>query len=435
MRPLLALCALSVACSACTAPEIPVRPAADAAAPPASTTTAVTGPSTGATAVATPPAGQPTSLAKSNNALAIDLYKQIRGASGNVAFSPLSIGAALAMVWAGARGETAAQMKTVLHGGGAAPAMVDAESKLAASYRDPAKKVTVRIANRLFGEKTFAFDRGFLDLTAAAGGPLQGVDFKGAAEPSRALINGWVANETNDLIKDLLAPSSLDAHTRLVVANAIYFHGNWEQPFAVKGTTPAPFNVTATSTKDVPTMYQWGRFGFVARDGVKVLQMPYQGGELAMTVVLPDAADGLDAVEKQLTPAALDGWISGLQTGMIDVALPRFKVDPPQATDLAGTLSALGMPLAFDRDKADLSGIAAPGSERLHVSKVFHKAFVNVDETGTEAAAATGVGVAEASAMPAQPAVFHADHPFVFMVRDVRSGVILFMGRVSDPAL
>jgi serpin B len=185
-------------------------------------------------------------------------------------------------------------------------------------------------------------------------------------------------------------------------------------------------------------MKQVETFKLAVTDGVKLLEMPYQGGELAMTLVLPDAIDGLDAVEKRLTQAALDGWIGALRPERVIVALPKFEIDPPEPLSLGETLKALGMPLAFDRDKANFTGIANPPrpEDRLYIGKVFHKAFVKLDEKGTEAAAATAVVMPRALGAPPsrQPPEFRADHPFLFFLRDTQSGTILFMGRVSDPA-
>ncbi len=389
--------------------------------------------------VAPSAAGELESLAASSNALAFDLYARARTTAGNLALSPISISSALTMTWAGARGETATQMQRVLHAQGEAGQAMDVAGKLLASFGAADSKVTLRVANRLFGEKTYAFRQAYLDHTAAAfGAPLEGLDFKGAAEPSRAHINAWVAKQTQDRIKDLLPAGSLDAQTRLVLTNAIYFLGDWMSPFEKDATGPAPFHATASATSNVPTMNQVEQFRFAATDSVKVLEMPYQGGEVAMTFVLPDAPTGLEAVEKRLSPATLDGWLGALQRERVVVALPKFEIDPAESLSLGDMLQALGMPIAFDRNKADFTGIADPPSpaDRLFISKVFHKAFVKLDEKGTEAAAATAVVMARAGAAPPSkpPAVFKADHPFLFLLRHVPSGAILFMGRVSDPS-
>jgi serpin B len=386
----------------------------------------------------TPPAAADASgFAKSSNALAFDLYGKARAQAGNVALSPISVASALTMTWAGAKGDTAAQMKKVLHAEADADKAMDVAGKLLASFGGEGSGVTLRVANRLFGEKTYAFNQAYLDHTRAAfGAPLEALDFKKASDPSRVHINQWVAGQTQDRIKDLIPARGVDGDTRLVLTNAIYFLGDWAYPFNKEQTRPAPFHATAADTKNVPTMNLTEQLRFVAEGGVKVLEMPYVGGQVAMDLVLPDAPDGLAAVEKQLTPEVWTKWVGALQNGRIAVALPKFEVDPAAALSLGDTLKDLGMPLAFDSARADLTGMAAPTSERLFISKVFHKAFVKVDEKGTEAAAATAVVVSRESAvMPSKPmAEFKADHPFLFVLRDVKSGAILFMGRVSDPA-
>ena len=301
--------------------------------------------------------------------------------------------------------------------------------------------MTIRVANRLFGDKAYTFEPSYLGhVKTAFGAPLEPVDFRTGAEDARAHINGWVAQQTQDRIKDLIPAGGVDKKTRLVLTNAIYFLGDWEAPFEKNATQPATFYTTKTDKKDVPTMHDLVTLRYAAVDRVKVLDLPYQTGALALTVVLPDAVDGLDAVEARLTPAAMDKWFGALALGPVKVSLPKFKIEPATSLALRPTLDAMGMPLAFEGDKADFTGIANPPNplERLHVDEVFHKAFVKVDEKGTEAAAATAVEVAAApSAVAAKPppaAEFKADHPFLFFLRDLRSGAILFMGRLSDPA-
>ena len=389
--------------------------------------------------VAPPAPGDLGGLAKSNNALAVDLYAKARAQAGNLALSPISISTALTMTWGGARGETAAQMKKVLHAEGDADKAMDVSGKLVASFGGADSKVTLRVANRLFGEKTYSFEQAYLDRTKAAfGAPLEGLDFKHAFDPSRIHINEWVAKQTQDRIKDLIPKGGVNAETRLVLTNAIYFLGDWMSPFKKESTRPAPFHATASASSDVPTMNQTAHFRFAATDGVKLLELPYEGGEVAMLFALPDAPAGLDAVEKRLSTEAIDKWVSALQHENVIVALPKFEINPAQSLALGDTLKALGMPLAFDPAKADFTLIANPPSpaDRLYISQVFHKAFVKLDEKGTEAAAATAVVMARAgAAAPSKPpSEFKADHPFLFFLRHVRSGAILFMGRVSDPA-
>jgi serpin B len=446
MRSIALMLPLALLCAACdpkpppaTSPDAAPTPTSAATAPLATDSAPPADPTPPAPPVAPPAPGELGSLAKSSNALAFDLYAKARAQGGNLAISPISIATALTMTWAGARGDTAAQMKKVLHAEGDAGQAMDVAGKLLASFGGADSKVTLRVANRLFGEKTYAFEQAYLDRTKAAfGAPLEGLDFKHAVEPSRVHINDWVAKQTQDRIKNLIPENGLSNQTRLVLTNAIYFLGDWMTPFKKEATRPEPFHATATATHDVPTMHQAAHFQFAALDGVKVLEMPYEGGEVAMTFILPDAVAGLDAVEKRLSPAALDKWVRAMASEQVLVALPKFEINPATSLALADTLKSLGMPLAFDPDKADFTAIANPPSpaDRLYISQVFHKAFVKLDEKGTEAAAATAVVMSRAgSAAPSTPpAEFRADHPFLFVLRHVKSGAILFMGRVSDPA-
>lgn len=455
MRSFLPLFLLPLACAACEPPASPTSPVTSNSGAPTPTPPAPSA-STPSTTPSSTPASEPTSssydpakaapssaelaaLAKSNNAFAFDVYAKARAQKGNLAVSPLSIHTALSMTWAGAKGETAAQMKKVLHAEGSADQAIDSAGKLVNSLDAPGQKVTLRVKNRLFGDKAYTFEKSFLDHGKAAfGAPLESLDFKHDFEGGRAHINGWIAKETRDRIKDLIPAGGLDSDTRLVLTNAIYFLGDWETPFNKDATRPAAFHATPGASKDVPTMNQVEHFKFAAMDGVKLLEMPYEGGAFAMTLVLPDAPDGIDALEGRLSSKAFEGWTAALKHERVVVALPKFEVNPASSLSLGELLIGLGMPLAFDRDHADFSGIANPPNpaDRLYISKVFHKAFVKLDEKGTEAAAATAVVMARAgSAAPSKPpAEFRADHPFLFVLRDVRSGMILFMGRVNDPS-
>jgi len=418
-HPLLAVCLALAAC--------------DSSAPPLATTAAPA------------PLAKPAStdelkgLAKSSNAFGLDFYGKVRSRKGNLVMSPFSLSTALAMTWAGARGETAAQMAKVLHLDGPVDRTLDLCGSLVASYGAPDQGVTVHIANRLFGEKTYAFEQPYLArLKSAFGAPIEPIDFKRGAEDGRKRINAWIEGETHGRINDLIPTSGVSERTRLALVNAIYFLGDWAAPFNKDHTAPAPFFTSKSEKKDVPTMHQQEHFHFAATDGVEVLEMPYQNGALAMDLVLPDAVDGLDAVEARLTPAVFEQWMGAASSATVSVSLPRVEIAPAEPLALADTLSALGMPLAFDAGKADFTGIGnAPNpEERLFLSKVVHKAFLKIDEKGTEAAAATAAlpvaaGISRVALVPKE---FRADHPFLFFLRDVRSGLVLFMGRVADPA-
>jgi serpin B len=373
--------------------------------------------------------------AQSTNAFALDLYAKTRAQPGNLALSPLSIATALAMALAGARGNTAWQMERVLHIGGSTRREINAAGERLATYSAPRQDVILRVANRLFGDSAYRFEQRFLELTRMVfDAPLEPVDFRSAPREARDRINAWVERETQDRIKDLIPVGALDPLTRLVLVNAVYFLGDWLAPFERHATRTEPFRAPG-GAKDVPMMHRTGRYRFATADGLKVLEMPYRGGDLAMVLLLPDQADGIGAVEARLSPELLENWLDALVDTRVAVSLPKFQLEP-EALALGDMLSAMGMPLAFDAASADFTGIANPPSsrERIHLSAVFHKAFVKVDENGTEAAAATGaVMAARGISIERKPVEFKADHPFLFLIRDVHSGLILFMGRVCDP--
>ncbi len=384
-----------------------------------------------------PPAPEVKTLASGSNAFAFDLYGRVRATPGNTVFSPASMSIAMAMTWAGAKGETAAQIQKVMHF--AKPEVVSTFGQLSRAMSSPTRPIKVRSANRLFGEKTYTFEKPFLDKTLTAfGAPLEPTDFKLGHKAARLSINAWVEQQTEKRIKDLLPENAIDNLTRLVLVNAIYFLADWADPFLKNGTMDTPFEVSATSSKPVPTMHRRGRYAFAQLDGVKVLELPYVGGDTSMLVVLPDAKAGLAAVEKSITSTKLQAWTTALAETSVAVALPRFEVSPPTMA-LAEEFKALGMPLAFDKKKADFTLMGNPPNpdERLVIEKVFHKAFVKVDEKGTEAAAATAVvmGPKGASPAPEKAVEFRADHPFLFFVVDRASGLVLFMGRVADPSV
>ena len=390
-----------------------------------------------AAAAPEPPQDEMTRLARGNNAFAFDLYRGLGTGPGNRVVSPASVSTALAMAWGGARGGTAEQMQRVLRFEGSPDEVMRASGGLAAALQDPSRPVVFRIANRLFGEKTAEFVPAYLDATRAAfGAGLEPVDFKRAAGKARLLINAWVEEKTEKRIKDLVPPNGVGRETRLVLVNAIYFLGDWMDPFRKESTVPRPFSVSAAAKKDVPTMHRADRLRFAARDGLKALELPYKGGSMSMLLLLPDAVDGLPALERSLTAERLEAIVGSLAPVRVSVALPRFELEPPGALPLGDVLRALGMADAFSPSQADFTGIADPPDprDRLFLSEVFHKAFVKVDEKGTEAAAATAVVMERAAALPEKLVEFKADHPFLFFIRDSASGMLLFMGRVADPS-
>jgi serpin B len=292
-------------------------------------------------------------------------------------------------------------------------------------------KYELSIANALWGQQGFAFRDDFLTLTRQHyGAGLRTVDFQ-APEPARQTINRWVEEQTRNKIKDLMPEGSIDAMTRLVLTNAIYFKGPWEEPFPKAATRPAPFQLGGGKTVQAPLMHVGGNFGYFESDTLQAVSLPYAGDSLSMVVLLPRKVDGLAELERALTPKALAGWLSGLARRDGDVMLPRFQMS--SSFDLQAALEALGVRRAFHRG-ADFSGLT-PSPEPLYISKVVHKAFVDVNEEGSEAAAATGVGISVLSApVPRQRFTFRADHPFLILIRGSRTGSILFLGRVANPA-
>jgi serpin B len=369
------------------------------------------------------------------DAFATALYAQLASQGGNLAFSPLSIETALAMVYAGARGQTADEMAAVLHLGPDKAATHTAFGNLIQQIAADgnASGSELNLADALWGQAGYPFAPAFLQLLQEAyGANLNSADFKGATEQARDAINAWVAQQTHGKIQDLFPPGSLTPYTRLVLANAVYFKGDWAQAFDPSETRDGVFHVAPGQTVVAPLMNQTGMFGYAARNGVQTLEMAYAGSHLVMDVLLPDQANGLAALERQLTPANLATWTSGLSQQRVAVTLPRF-----QTTDtfsLNQVLSAMGMPTAFNRRTANFSGMNN-GSDKLYISAALHKAYVAVSEQGTEAAAATGVAVTvTAVVMPiVQPVVFRADHPFVYVIRDTSTNTVLFLGRISNP--
>jgi serpin B len=376
-------------------------------------------------------------LVTASNALGLDLWSRVRSMPGNLALSPASLSAALAMAWRGAAGETAAEMQRVLRLDGDPDAAIDGWGELTAALQAPRRSLVLRTANRLFGDQAYRFEAAYLDrLRAAFGAPLEALDFAHAPEPARAHINLWVEDQTEHRIQDLLPPLSIESETRLVLVNAIYFLGEWEKPFDPNATAEDRFTIEPGVFRPVMLMHRQGHYRMAKADGVAVLELPYVGGDAAMLVVLPDRLDGLPAVEQSLDTGKLAAWIGALAKQEVRVWLPRFLVDPPEAMRLRAPLLALGMVRAFDDKQADFTRMANPPSpaDQLYLDAVFHKAFVQVNEKGTEAAAATAVPArTRGLATPPPIPEFRADRPFLFFIIDQASGLVLFMGRVAEP--
>jgi serpin B len=372
-------------------------------------------------------------VAQDVNLFAADLYAHLRSTEkGNLFFSPQSISTALAMTYAGARGETAEQMARTMHFSLPQDRLPPAYAELMHALRGGGtQSYRLSIANRLWGRRGMSFLEPFVEVTRRDYGAELGlVDFATNAEGARGEINGWVGKETEQKIRDLIPAGVLGPDTRLVLANAIYFRGDWAHQFEKSATREQPFHVLGGTTVAVPLMFAKMTVGFGAQPdgGLKVVELPYKGDDLSMLVLLPDTSDGLADMEAKLTAENLRQWTTGLVRRDVLVYLPRFSEE--SGFGLGSTLAAMGMPLAFS-DGADFSGMN--GKRDLSISAVVHKARVDVDEQGTEAAAATGVAVAVRSARPEEPPTFRADHPFVFFIRHNPTGAILFLGRLTNP--
>jgi serpin B len=365
-----------------------------------------------------------------NTAFALDLYGKLRAQEGNLFLSPYSISTALAMTHGGARGETEAQMAKVLHFDLPQEQLHSAFATLEAGLSGVQKKgkVKLAVANSLWPQKGYAFLPEYLDLCKIQyGTAITPLDYAGAGETARKTINDWVEDKTNKKITDLIAPGVLNALTRMVLVNAIYFKGDWASQFKADATQKQPFHISASQTVEAPLMHQKREFGFSENNDLQVLELPYSGDDLSMIVLLPRKTDGLAGLEAKLTVQNLAAWTGKLHRQKVEVFLPKFKMTAQFS--LNEKLSALGMTDAFT-GKADFSGMT--GNRDLYISAVIHKAFVEVNEEGTEAAAATAVVMA-ARSMPRPSPVFRADHPFLFLIRDNATGSILFLGRITDP--
>jgi serpin B len=383
---------------------------------------------------AAPQARQSQTFVEGNNDFALGLYSRLKSGPPNMFFSPYSISTCLAMTYGGARGDTARQMAEVLHFSKDARQVNSSFSGLQRELNEAGKEkgIQLNVANALWAQQGHAFLPAFLN---AARDEYQArvdqADFKTSAESSRSEINQWVAQKTRERIKDILPPGSVDSMTRLVLANAIYFKGAWAVPFRAGETQPQPFHVSAGSQVQVPLMHRAGSVRYMEDDALQAVELPYSGNGLSMLVLLPRRIDGCGDLESRLTPALLSNSLAQMKQQKVEIFLPRFKQD--SAFELNGALAKMGMPDAFG-SKADFSGM--DGTRQLYISGVFHKAWVEVNEEGTEAAAATATTVKSLSlARPlAPPPVFRADHPFIFLIRDTRSGSLLFLGRLAQPA-
>jgi serpin B len=363
-------------------------------------------------------------VAAANNAFAFDLYGRLRDNNKNVFFSPFSTLLALSMTQAGANGATADEMARVLHLPSSAPHDALGHMLTDLSHRDNARLV---LADRLFVDQGAHLVPGFSELTSRDYGADVGrEDFRHESESARQHVNAWVENQTDKRVRDQMAPGTVGSATRMVLVNSVYFKGTWEQTFNAPNTQPGRFE-GASGDSEVAYMRGQKDCMLAAIDGLHILSLPYQG-DMSFVVLLPDAprATGLGHLETSLSAAQWDRWRARLEPARVDLALPRFKDAYTQ--ELSRPLQALGMKLAFGQ--ADFSRMLA-GESDLRIDKVQHKAVVDVNETGTVAAAATAVALTRG--IEPQVVSLRVDHPFLYAITDERSGAILFLGRFLDP--
>lgn len=382
-------------------------------------------------------------LARAQAGFAADLYARISRSPGNLFLSPYSVSTALAMTHAGAKGETAAEMARVLRFPFRGEKLHRVQGALVHSLNhrtrerrwrddpDAGKKAFELVtANRLWPQKGYPFEDAFLALTGRRyGAQAQPLDYRSDAEAARKTINAWVEKQTRDKIQDLIGPGQLTADVRMVLTNAIYFKAAWAEPFQERATRPAAFRLDAERTVQVPFLHRTGTYPTAETETYRAVALPYTGGELLFVAVAPREPDGLPAVEALLDQDFFASLLESLEHRRLALALPKFRVK--FRCELSGHLRAMGMERAFSYPGADFTGISPTGE--LFLSRVIHQSFVDVNEAGTEAAAATAV-VMRAGSAPREPQPFALDRPFLFCLLDSRTGSVLFLGRVADPS-
>lgn len=377
-------------------------------------------------------------LVDGNTAFALDLYHQLQEEEGNLFYSPFSVSLALGMTYAGARGDTAEEMQATLHFPGPEES-VHAGFNALDQYlegladqdlpEESGEAFQLHIANQLWGQVDYSFLESFLEVQARYyGAGMKLLDFIEQPEASRQMINNWVSEQTEGRIKDLIPRGGVDSMTRLVLTNAIYFNASWLEPFAEGRTTPGEFTTLEDQVVEVPMMSHERpqSFRYARGENYQALEIPYTGNSTSMLVLMPDAG-AFQEVEDALSADYLEEILGTLEHSSVALSFPKFEFE--SEFSLADALRMMGMPSAFDAS-ANFSGIT--GGKELYISDVFHKAFVAVDEVGTEAAAATAVVMAETS-MPAEPVRVSVDRPFFFLIREHQTGTILFLGRMISP--
>ena len=370
-------------------------------------------------------------LVEDNSAFSWAMYQQLVEEDKNLFFSPISMSSALDMTRLGAAGDTLAEMAAVL-GDSQEEALHHAEqgSLLSELEASDSCGVSLSVANRVFGQEGLGFQESFQDsLVDDYDAPMESLDFGADPEAARVHINDWISEQTMERIPELFPAGSIVGATRLVLANAIWFKGDWAEQFDPEQTRDSDFTLADGSVVSAPMMFQWAETGlsYGEIEGAQLVELPYEGGELSMVLVVPDAMDGLADLEAQLAPEVVAGWLDTLAPASVSVGLP--KVEMRWKSELNESLIALGMESAFDASLADFSNMTEEVD--LVIDLVIHEAWMSIDEEGTEAAAATGVSMRETSAPEFEEV--QADRPYLFLIRDRITDSVLFAGRVADP--
>jgi serpin B len=379
--------------------------------------------------------GDIVALVDGNSVFAFDLYQALKDSNDNLFYSPYSISLALAMTYAGARGETEQQMADTLH-------FIHSQNHLHPAFNSLDMELSQRgegakgkdgegfrlnIVNAIWGQKDYAFLTEFLDILAENyGAGLRILDFVKSPEDARITINKWVSDETEARIKDLIPQGAIDSLTRLVLTNAIYFNAAWQFPFKEDATSDGTFYLLDGGQTIVPKMSQTESFGYAEGEDYQAVELPYDGQELSMIILLPKAGQ-FETFEDSMSYQIVQGIISDLERREVNLTMPKFEFE--SEFSLAQTLAAMGMPIAFSAN-ADFSGMT--GNRDLSIAEVIHKSFISVDEAGTEAAATTAV-IMKLTATPGMPVDVTIDRPFIFLIRDIETETILFIGRVLNP--
>jgi len=373
----------------------------------------------------------------SNSEFAFNLYQVLKGTDGNLFYSPYSISLALAMTYAGARGDTETQMANALNfllqQDSLHPAFngldIDLSGRGEGARGKDEEGFRLNIVNAIWGQKNYEFLPEYLDVLARNyGAGLRILDFVKEPEPSRVTINDWVSDQTEGRIEDLIPQGTIDSLTRLVLTNAIYFNAAWRYPFNEEATYDGAFHLLDGIKITVPMMDQTESYGYSEGNNYQAIELPYDGNELSMVILLPDSSQ-FGEFEGSINYQTVEEIILDINRRQVSLQMPKFEFE--SEFSLKSALASMGMPIAFSGD-ADFSGMT--GSKDLFIDEVIHKAFVAVDEAGTEAAAATAV-IMKLTAMPEEPVVVTIDRPFIFLIRDIETGAILFIGRVLNPIM